>query len=469
MYVYRRLALFFALTLAACDCGGADGEPDGGGQGDGAAADGDTDGATPGDGSTDANGDDGSLASFCAGDGPLVITPGAGGGPLCTGEIAQTTFRYAVCTCQQFSVSNTFRTDSFDSSDGPYMDETSGNAGSFGTNGTVTLAASATVGGSMWVGGANGLGANGGAGDLFVATDLRVDGPVDSDADVTVGRHAEVAGDLEAANLTVTGTLTQPAGASRTVAGTNVVGASVTAPVSVPDPCACGASDLLDVAGFVSAYATGNDNVEAGFDPSVLDGFAGPVTVTLPCGRLYVPTFAGSGELTLRVDGRTALFVDGDLALDADFTVQVVGDGELDLFVEGNVSTSARLDLGSIDTPSRVRVYVGGNQSIALSGGAAFAGNVYAPRATVFLSTATEIYGSIFAQSIAASDTLTVHYDSAILDAGDDCEPDPEGCESCLDCGNQACVAGECGACVTDADCCSPLLCESGICVPYIE
>lgn len=467
----RYLALSVLFSLAACDCGGNDGRGQGDGSvdQDGALADGTVDGASA-DGQVQADGatGDGGLTGFCAGQGPLILTPGAGGAALCTGELAQTTFRYAVCTCQQFAVSNTFRTDSFNSEDGPYMMGTSENGGSFGTNGTVSLAASTSIGGSMWVGGASGLTANSSAGDLLVATDLRVDGPVGSNADVSVLRNAEVAGNLSAANLSVTGSLTQPAGATRTVAGTSTVGSTVTAPVAIPDPCACGASEKIDVAGFVTTYASANDNAAAGFDPAALFGFSGGATVDLPCGRLYAPAIQGTGKLTLRVNGRTALFVSGNLALNADFEVQVTGSGELDLFVAGNVSTSARIDLGNVSTPSRVRLYVGGSQSIALSGGAAFAGNVYAPNATVFLSTATEIYGSIFAQSIAASDTLTVHYDSAILEAGDECDPDPNGCDSCLDCNNQACVNGACGACTTDADCCSPLLCISGMCVPAV-
>ena len=40
-------------------------------------------------------------------------------------------------------------------------------------------------------------------------------------------------------------------------------------------------------------------------------------------------------------------------------------------------------------------------------------------------------------------------------------------CNSCSDCGGQACVAHSCGACVNDLDCCSPLVCIGGECVIY--
>lgn len=85
------------------------------------------------------------------------------------------------------------------------------------------------------------------------------------------------------------------------------------------------------------------------------------------------------------------------------------------------------------------------------------------------MSTAIEIYGSLFAAGIVASDRLTVHYDAAILAAGNDCGPPPSTCTSCRDCGNQACTAGgSCGACTSNADCCSPLVCHAGSCVPEI-
>ncbi|HEX4406912.1 MAG TPA: hypothetical protein VH560_18870, partial [Polyangia bacterium] len=42
------------------------------------------------------------------------------------------------------------------------------------------------------------------------------------------------------------------------------------------------------------------------------------------------------------------------------------------------------------------------------------------------------------------------------------------GCNSCKDCGNQACVNGACGTCRTSSDCCSPLICKSGSCVANI-
>jgi hypothetical protein len=42
-------------------------------------------------------------------------------------------------------------------------------------------------------------------------------------------------------------------------------------------------------------------------------------------------------------------------------------------------------------------------------------------------------------------------------------------CGTCKDCGNQACVNGTCGSCTTNADCCAPLICQGGTCVPLLH
>jgi hypothetical protein len=41
------------------------------------------------------------------------------------------------------------------------------------------------------------------------------------------------------------------------------------------------------------------------------------------------------------------------------------------------------------------------------------------------------------------------------------------GCTSCRDCNNQACVAGVCGQCLFDSECCIPFMCVSGVCQAF--
>jgi hypothetical protein len=52
----------------------------------------------------------------------------------------------------------------------------------------------------------------------------------------------------------------------------------------------------------------------------------------------------------------------------------------------------------------------------------------------------------------------------ACADAGPADGGGPSGCQTCLDCNGQACVASQCGACTNSAQCCAPLECVNGTC-----
>ncbi len=69
----------------------------------------------------------------------------------------------------------------------------------------------------------------------------------------------------------------------------------------------------------------------------------------------------------------------------------------------------------------------------------------------------------------AAAAPVTIHYDTSVLQAASPCPgPAPTTCATCSDCNNQACLGGTCGDCTRDADCCPPLTCYLGRCVPQI-
>jgi hypothetical protein len=93
---------------------------------------------------------------------------------------------------------------------------------------------------------------------------------------------------------------------------------------------------------------------------------------------------------------------------------------------------------------------------------------VYAPRSRVTAVGYLKVYGSVFARDFAIPGYADFSYDRAIQHAGDGCDvplPPPGTCSPCGSCtGGTACVEGACGACRTDADCCSQLVCMSGVC-----
>jgi hypothetical protein len=127
-------------------------------------------------------------------------------------------------------------------------------------------------------------------------------------------------------------------------------------------------------------------------------------------------------------------------------------EGELDVFVTGNLLLTGAGVVGSRGRPSALRFYVGGSGDIAITGGNLFAANLYAPRSSVFITGVDDIFGSFFVGAYYATGTQRMHYDAAILrsGAGDatSCDTPPGGCKK-------------------DIDCRSPLVCkDNGSCEP---
>jgi len=412
--------------------------------------------ADAGDGPADAG-------DACDGVGPpVVVGDGPGGRALCGGSVAERAFRYALCSCASIAFSTPVRTDSFDSRMGPYSPP-GGRGGAVGSNGDVQLSSPMEFGGSLWAAGPGGVRAPGADTPITVGGELRSGGPFASVSSLGVDLDAHVAGDVSASELRVDGTLVTPPGAAVT-ATSESVGARRTEPVTVPPPCDCDPSVLLDVGALVRAAVDDHDDAAAGLSPDRLRGYDGDTTVTLPCGRFFFDGVSGAGALTLEVSGRAAVYVRGDLAPGGPFRVDVAPGAELALFVEGVLASTDAVRFGDPARPAAARLYLGGSGRVTLTDTSVFAGNVYAPRAEFATSGALEVFGSIFVGAIAASGGVEVHYDTAVLDVGADCPPPEGGCDSCRDCRNQACVAGECGACTSSDQCCAPLLCIAGRC-----
>lgn len=91
-------------------------------------------------------------------------------------------------------------------------------------------------------------------------------------------------------------------------------------------------------------------------------------------------------------------------------------------------------------------------------------GFLYLARGKLESSNPLEVFGGIIAGDLRNTGATTIHYDRQVLETGAVCPPE-NTCDSCMDCGNQACVNGTCGACTTGADCCSPLSCVAGECI----
>jgi hypothetical protein len=429
----------------------------------------------------------------CTDTGPPIIVGGfADGGTQCGGNVAQVTFRWALCSCQTIQMSSILTTDAYDSTRGPYTP--GGLGGSIGVNVRFANSAESEVWGSLWSAGPEVLNSDNAT---DVRQELHLAGGLQSSATYAVGLDAFINGNVSTSDaITIGGALHVPPDAG--VGGGVRYGSLVRGPVTVDPPCDCSRNLLIPVANIVDYHRTHNDNASIGLDPAALDGPANAARLDLPCGRYSLTRISSSAPITVVAHGRTALFLD-EITMSAPITITLDPTAEFDIFIAQTIHTSDALTIGSPNYPALLRVYLGSTQGFDVSSGATIAGNFYAAYGPVTTSARFEEFGSLFAGDFHASDEVLIHYDREVLAAGAACPPAgggsdggaPDGgvadggladggtsdggvaadagppCTSCRDCGNQACVNGTCGKCTTNSDCCAPLFCTSiGVCGP---
>jgi hypothetical protein len=394
----------------------------------------------------------GAAPSTCAGGGP-PINVGPGGPAGCLGNIAQTTFDWSLCSCTDLAVSALLFTDAYNSATGPYKPGQLG--GGVGVDRDVTLwSDTVTIGGTFWESGVGTYHSSGPTSE--VKTDMHLGGSWSASSPFIVDGNASVAGTLSGV----------------TVKGTN---ASV---ASVAPACDCSPSKIIPVGAIVAAHRPpNNDNLAIALSASVFESPSVGLRLDLPCGSYYLTKIAASNPVTIAVHGRTALFIDGDVAASDALAFVLDPSAELDIFIAGTLKASDSLVIGSPNYPALTRAYVGGTDTLRLSADVRLGGELYAASSQlVDWSAKNDIYGAVFAGNFKASAATRIHYDRGVLNAGGPCPPlggPTDGgtptCGSCKDCGNQACVQGACGSCTTSADCCAPLGCQNGKCLPIIQ
>src|SRR5262249_5281479 len=89
----------------------------------------------------------------CEGSGPPIVNAANAGG--CLGNLAQTTFRWSLCSCKDVGFSAPLLADAYDSSQGPY--KPGGMGGGVGANQDHAASQTAIVWGDLWSHGTNGL------------------------------------------------------------------------------------------------------------------------------------------------------------------------------------------------------------------------------------------------------------------------------------------------------------------------
>ena len=388
----------------------------------------------------------------CSVDGSVpVLNLGDGG---CVGDLAARAFRYALCVCEDAvfnaglasAVSGTVGTDA-------------GASASVGINGNLVTASRSTIHGSLWT--RSGISS---ASDLAVDGELHCASNLSGAGSASVRSDAWIGGNIDLGTFSVSGTLTQPASANNRAsirAGARVFGA-----VAAVAPCDCDPAQRLPITALIQGLAAANDNAAAQFSSQAFASVLSGQTLELPCGKLYATALHSAAPLTLRVSAQTVLAVTGDLDLGGDFTIEMTTpSASLDLLVGGTIRSKSRVRLGSAARPSALRIYVAGDTNLDTSALWELHGNLYAPTAIVNTSGGALFDGSLFVRSINASAPVVFGYDKGILSISDGCGP-PTGCTDCRDCRGQACTLGRCASCTDSSECCAPLVCVNGSCVP---
>jgi RHS repeat-associated protein len=361
-------------------------------------------------------------------------------GGSCTGSIAATTFQRAICTCDSFAASAHLATDGFDSTKGG---PDGGLGGSIASDNNQLWSAHVTVGG-----------------DLLTPDSLQASAASEVRGNLVLG------GRLTArAPFVVDGnaSVVNPLPSSATVHGT------VSRIASVAPPCDC--TNLLPIAAMIAAHRPpANDNAAIGLSPGAATG-SHLGQIDLPSGNYYLSRIdSGGGPLTIFAHGETVLYIDGDVTSCNPLSFELDPGATLDLFIAGNVNTSARLTLGSTSNPAHCRAYVAG-PVLDLSAATTIGCNVYAPTASFDTFASGDVYGSLFVGNFRASAKATVHYDESVLTAGGACCT-PASCDDGNPCTIDACNGdGTCthspepnGTACTGSNQCDVYACQSGVC-----
>jgi hypothetical protein len=420
-----------------------------------------------------------------AGGPPIVNPPGLGG---CLGGLAATTFRWTICSCKNVSLTDNLLVDAFNSTMGPYMP--GGIGGGVGADNTYSASSADQIFGDLWA--SSPMGINDGADDV-IKHEVRSGGPLTSMGSMNIGADAYAEGAVNG-SITIGGKLYVPTG---TNVGVMPAGGIVYGPVSFPPPCDCPPQhQLIPITAMVQAHVSpNNDNAAIGLGVDVLASPGAPSRLDLPCGSYYLSSIHPGVPVTIWAHGQTALYIGADVSSADDIAFGVDPTGAFDVFIAGTLSTQSKLIIGSPNYPALTRTYIGSTAGVSFSSEAYVAGNIYAAYGPVDWAAGTDAYGSVFAGDFTGSAAVNIHYDTAVLQSGNGCPPPPgssggssgggsggssgsgsgsssgggTGCGSCRDCLNQACINSQCTSCRTSADCCSPLICTAGTCVPVLH
>ncbi len=417
----------------------------------------------------------GLTTSVCTGNGPPIQL-----GTTTAGCLAQTSFTWGLCSCEDVASTQTILIDGYDSTKGPYLP--GGLGAGLGINGQLDSNGTVTVWGPMWTASTAGLQTDA---VIDIKQDVEINGAINAGFMIDFEANAYVNGPITTVStLTVGDTLTVPV--NDPFQGTILKNKLVFAPVTVGTPCDCAANDLLPISSWVAAAAANNDDLAIALNPSIAEQTNSPMRIDLPCGVYYLTSIGTDASLTIAAHGNTALFIGGDVDTNAPIPFVLDPTAQFDLVVGGTIRSTQQVVIGSPNYPALMRTYIGSTDGLLFDGPWQVGGNLWVGYGPLDFTTSVTLYGGIFTQSFSTDGTTAIHFDRGVVsgglcppppavtpdagapptpDAGSDAGDTTPGCTSCHDCGNQACNGGVCGLCTSDSQCCAPLACYGGTCL----
>ncbi len=387
----------------------------------------------------------------CEGQTPYVMVPTENEYSICSGQLAERLFRFALCTCENATILGGLYTDSFDSANTTYTD-VDDVGGAVGVNEKLSVFGTVMIGGTLITTGKEDLNL---AYETAVLGDFQVAGSLVSEKQLKVSRDLLISGDLLNKAGVETGRNLQLSGEIAQLSSVTIGGSIVKNTVHIAHPCSCDPGEILDIPAITTKASQDNHNSDIGLDPSDLEFITSYVDVTLHCGRYYLNNIKGYGKLTLYIKGPVALFISGDFDLAGDLDIVFEENSSLDVFIAGNLELTGISDYWDITRPSKLRFYVNGTEDILLRNLTGF--NLYAPRARAIIDRSFAL-GSIFTKSFLATQSIRIHYDRDVLRETERCG-DSAIAELLCD------LSGD--DCTVDADCCAPFVCDRQACQPF--
>lgn len=243
--------------------------------------------------------------------------------------------------------------------------------------------------------------------DLIVSAPLAITGDLCVDRDLSWGDRVVVDGELHH-----TGKLLD-AGGPPPQASTDVQGSPACDPARALAP---------DIGASVRAREADNDNAQAMDAIAQLTRWSGQQSITLPCGRYYLPEIDGDGSMDIQANGHVAIYVAGGVSVKQGLKIHAAPSARVTLVVDGSIHIIGGLTLGELSDARHL--LISAQQAHFEQGANSIGGLLYVQSEELLLVNGTlDVRGAVFAYRTQLEGPTTVTSAPMALAASASCNP----------------------------------------------